>query len=156
MGTPNLKKGDLNPQWILIDATDIVLGRLAAYAANVLRGKNKATYTPHMDGGDHVVIINADKIALTGNKADKDEFHWHSGWTGGLKSRTLGQMRAEKPTELVFNAVKRMMGRRNSTALSDLRLTKLHIYAGAEHKHTAQKPVVVDFASLNVKNKRSA
>jgi large subunit ribosomal protein L13 len=152
--TKSLKAAELESKWILIDATDCVLGRLAAYAANILRGKHKPTWTPNMDCGDHVIIINADKVALTGTKADKTKFFWHTGWTGGIKERTLGQMRAEKPEKLVFNAVKRMMGRRTSVALADKRLTKLHVYAGAEHQHNAQKPETVDFAGLNRKNKR--
>lgn len=152
--TKSLKKSELESNWILIDATDCTLGRLAAYAANILRGKHKPTWTPNMDCGDHVIIINADKVALSGTKADKTKFFWHTGWTGGIKSRTLGQMREEKPEQLVFNAVKRMMGRRTAVALANQRLTKLHVYAGAEHAHKAQKPVVVDFASLNRKNKR--
>jgi large subunit ribosomal protein L13 len=107
-----------------------------------------------LDCGDHVIIINASKVALSGHKADKDKYYWHSDWTGSIKERTLGQMRAEKPTMLVKNAVKRMMGRRTAVALADKRLTKLHVYAGAEHKHAAQNPVVIDFAGLNRKNKR--
>ena len=152
--TKSLKKCELDAQWYLIDATDCTLGRLAAYTANILRGKHKPTWTPNMDCGDHVIIINADKVALSGHKADKDRFFWHSLWTGGLKSRTLGQMRSEKPEKLVFNAVKRMMGRRTAVALANQRLTKLHVYAGSEHRHTAQQPTVIDFAGLNRKNKR--
>ena len=153
--TKSLKQSELESKWILIDATNCTLGRLAAYAATVLRGKNKPTYTPNMDCGDHVIIINADKVALSGKKADKTNFFWHSGWIGGIKSRTLGQLREQKPEQLVFNAVKRMMGRRTAVALANKRLTKLHVYAGSEHKHSAQKPIVVDFANMNTKNKRA-
>ena len=152
--TKSLKASELEAKWFLIDATDCTLGRLAAYTANILRGKHKPTWTPNMDCGDHVIIINADKVALSGKKADKTKFFWHTGWTGSLKERTLGQMRSEKPEKLVFNAVKRMMGRRTAVALANKRLTKLHIYTGTEHKHDAQKPTVVDFAGLNRKNKR--
>ena len=152
--TKSLKKCELEAKWYLIDATDCTLGRLAAFTANILRGKNKPTWTPNMDCGDHVIIINASKVALTGHKADKTKFFWHSLWTGSLKERTLGQMRSEKPEKLVTNAVKRMMGRRTAVALANKRLTKLHVYAGSEHKHTAQQPIVIDFASLNRKNKR--
>ena len=109
--TKSLKKCELESKWFLIDATDCTLGRLAAYTANILRGKHKPTWTPNMDCGDHVIIINADKVALSGTKADKTKFFWHSLWTGSLKERTLGQMRSEKPEKLVTNAVKRMMGR---------------------------------------------
>lgn len=152
--TKSLRAKELESKWILIDATGVTLGRLAAYAATVLRGKNKPTFTPNMDCGDHVIIINAEKIALSGQKADKTKFFWHTGWTGSIKERTFGQMRAEKPEQFVFNAVKRMMGRRTSVALADKRLKKLHVYAGPEHKHSAQNPVVVDFANMNPKNKR--
>ena len=154
MATKSLKAAELESSWIIIDATDIVLGRLAAYAATVLRGKNKPTYTPHMDCGDHVIIINADKVALTGRKAERTKFFWHTNWVGGIRERTFGQMRSEKPEKFVFNAVKRMMGRRTSVALANQRLTKLHVYAGPEHKHAAQKPTVVDFGAMNPKNKR--
>lgn len=154
MATKSLKQSELESKWILIDATDIVLGRMAAYAATVLRGKNKPTYTPHMDCGDHVVIINAEKVALTGNKAEKTKFFWHTNWTGNLRERTFGQMREEKPEKFVFNAIKRMMGRRTAVALANKRLTKLHVYAGAEHKHSAQNPTLVDFGAMNPKNKR--
>ena len=146
--TKSLKKCELDAKWYLIDATDCTLGRLAAFTANILRGKNKP------DCGDHVIIINADKVALSGKKADKTKFFWHSLWTGSTKERTLGQMRNEKPEKLVFNAVKRMMGRRTAVALANQRLTKLHVYAGAEHKHAAQNPIVIDFAGMNRKNKR--
>jgi large subunit ribosomal protein L13 len=152
--TKSLKASELESKWFLIDATDCTLGRLAAYTANILRGKHKATWTPNMDCGDHVIIINADKVALSGKKADKTKFFWHTGWTGSLKERTLGQMREEKPEKLVFNAVKRMMGRRTAVALADKRLTKLHVFAGDKHNHEAQKPTVIDFAGLNRKNKR--
>ncbi len=128
VATKSLKGCELESKWYLIDATDCTLGRLAAFTANILRGN--------------------------GHKADKDKFYWHSAWTGSLKERTLGQMREQKPELLVKNAVKRMMGRRTTVALADKRLTKLHVYAGAEHKHSAQNPVVIDFASLNPKNKR--
>jgi large subunit ribosomal protein L13 len=153
--TKSLKQSELKSDWYLIDATDIVLGRLAAHVATLLRGKHKPTYTPHMDCGDNVVIINADKVALTGTKADKTKFFWHTGWIGSTRERTLGQMRAEKPEKLVENAVKRMMGRRHATSLADQRLSKLHVYAGAEHKHAAQKPVAIDFGALNKKNKKA-
>jgi large subunit ribosomal protein L13 len=152
--TKSLKASELHADWYVIDASDIVLGRLAAYAATLLRGKHKPTYTPNMDCGDHVIIINADKVALTGKKADKTKFFWHTGWTGSLKERTMGQMREEKPTQMVTLAVKRMMGRRTSVALANQRLTKLHVFAGAEHKHAAQNPKVIDFGAMNQKNKR--
>lgn len=152
--TKSLKASEVQADWYLIDATNVTLGRLAAYTATLLRGKNKPTFTPHMDCGDHVIIINADKVALSGNKAAGEKFYWHTGWTGGIKERTLGQMREEKPEKFVFNAVKRMMGRRTAVALADKRLTKLHVYAGGEHKHAAQNPQVIDFANMNRKNKR--
>ena len=152
--TKSLKKCELESKWILIDATDIVLGRLAAYVATILRGKHKSTYTPHMNCGDNVIIINAAKVALTGKKAEKTKFFWHTGWTGSLKERTLGQMREEKPVKMVQLAVKRMMGRRTAVSLANDRLAKLHVYAGPNHKHAAQNPTVVDFGAMNSKNKR--
>ncbi|MDR1206912.1 MAG: 50S ribosomal protein L13 [Rickettsiales bacterium] len=152
--TKSLKASELHADWYVIDASDIVLGRLAAFAATLLRGKHKPTFTPNMDCGDHVIIINADKVALTGKKADKTKFFWHTGWTGSLKERTMGQMREEKPTKMIMLAVKRMMGRRTAVALANKRLTKLHIYAGTEHKHSAQNPKVIDFGAMNIKNKR--
>ncbi|MCL2017288.1 MAG: 50S ribosomal protein L13 [Alphaproteobacteria bacterium] len=155
MATKSLKQRELESKWILIDATDIVLGRLAAYVATILRGKHKPTYTPHMDCGDNVIIINAEKIALTGGKAEKTKFFWHTGWVGGIKERTLGKLRQEKPEKLIFNAVKRMIGRRSAVALADKRLGNLYIYAGSEHKHSAQNPTVIDFGAMNSKNKRA-
>ena len=153
--TKSLKACELKSDWYLIDATDIVLGRLAAHVATILRGKNKPTYTPNMDCGDNVVIINADKVALTGTKADKTKFFWHTGWIGSTRSRTLGQMREAKPAKLIENAVRRMMGRRTHVALADKRLAKLHVYAGPSHKHNAQKPIVIDFGAMNKKNKKA-
>ncbi|MDR1027690.1 MAG: 50S ribosomal protein L13 [Rickettsiales bacterium] len=153
--TKSLKQGELKSDWYLIDATDIVLGRLAAHIATILRGKNKPTYTPHMDCGDNVIVVNADKIALTGTKADKTKFYWHTGYVGSTKERTLGQLREDKPEQLITNAVKRMMGRTTRVALADRRLAKLHVYAGAEHKHAGQNPTTIDFAALNKKNKRA-
>jgi large subunit ribosomal protein L13 len=152
--TKSLKAKELCQEWYLIDASGVTLGRLAAYVATLLRGKHKPTYTPNMDCGDHVIIINADKVALSGKKADNEKFYWHTTWIGGIKERTLGQMREEKPEQLVFNAVKRMMGRRTAVALANKRLTHLHVFAGAQHKHTAQNPKVIDFANMNRKNKR--
>ena len=150
-----VKMGESKSDWYLIDANDIVLGRLAAHAATILRGKNKPTYTPHMDVGDNVIIINADKVALTGHKADQKKYFWHTGYTGHIRERTFGKMREEKPAELIKNAVKRMMGRRNATSLADKRLAKLYVYAGASHRHAAQQPKVIDFGAMNSKNKRS-
>jgi len=155
MATKSLKACELESKWFVIDASDIVLGRLASYVATILRGKTKPTFTPNMDCGDHVIIINADKIALTGKKAEKTKFFWHTGWIGGIKERTMGKMREEKPVKMVELAVKRMMGRRTAVALADKRLKKLHVYAGAEHKHSAQNPTVIDFGAMNAKNKRA-
>ncbi|MDR2769995.1 MAG: 50S ribosomal protein L13 [Rickettsiales bacterium] len=152
--TKSLKAGELKSDWHLIDATDIVLGRLAAHVAMLLRGKHKPTYTAHMDCGDNVVIINAGKVALTGNKAAKTKFFWHTNWIGGIRERTLGQMREEKPAKLVENAVKRMLAHRHHVALVQKQMAKLHVYAGPEHKHAAQKPVPLDFGGMNAKNKR--
>src|SRR5574344_872723 len=129
MKTYSAKPLEVERKWYLIDAEGKTLGRLAVQIANLLRGKHKPQYTPHMDGGDNVIVVNASKIALTGRKADRESFYWHSGFPGGIKSRTKGELLANKPEELLFNAVKRMMGRTRSSALADQRLTKLHIYA---------------------------
>ena len=153
--TKSLSHKDLRSDWWLIDAENIVLGRLAAFVATILRGKNKPTYTPNVDSGDHVIIINADKIALTGTKADKTKFFWHTGYIGSIHERTLGQLRKEKPEKLVKNAVKRMLAHRNSSALASKHIAKLHIFAGNKHKHAAQNPVTIDFGALNKKNKKA-
>lgn len=139
---------------MVIDAEDIVLGRLAVVIANRIRGKHKPMFTPHMDTGDHVVVINADKVKLTGRKEDGKIYYRHTGYPGGIKARTAAQIRAGKrPDLLIRKAVQRMVPR---GPLGREQLRKLHVYTGAEHPHEAQKPDVLDVAALNPKNKRSS
>ncbi|WP_328388241.1 50S ribosomal protein L13 [Nocardia sp. NBC_00416] len=138
MPTYSPKAGDVTRQWYVIDATDVVLGRLAVHAANLLRGKHKPTYAPHMDGGDFVIIINADKVAISGNKRQNKLIHHHSGHPGGLKSRTVGQVLETRPDRLVEKAVKGMIPKNK---LGSAIAGKLKVYAGPTHPHAAQQPV---------------
>ena len=140
--------------WVVIDATDVVVGRLASYVAKRLRGKHRADFTPHIDTGDHVVIINADKVKFTGRKMTDKVYYRHTGYPGGIKSRTAGTILGGKhPERVVAKAVERMISR---NPLGRQQLKKLHIYKGAEHPHQAQNPEVLDGAAMNPKNKRSA
>jgi large subunit ribosomal protein L13 len=132
------KAGDVTRTWHVIDASDVVLGRLAVQAATLLRGKHKPTYTPNVDGGDYVIIINADKVAISGNKLDGKLLYRHSGHPGGLKSRTVGEVLESRPDRLVENAIKGMIPH---TKLGRAIIGKLHVYAGPNHPHAAQKPV---------------
>ena len=132
----------INREWYVVDATDQTLGRLAAQVANVLRGKNKPTYTPHIDTGDYVVIINAEKIKVTGKKLDQKIYYNHSGYVGGMKETTLREMLAKKPEEVVRKAVKGMLPK---GPLGREMITKLHVYAGPEHKQQAQQPKELKF-----------
>ncbi|ADG96830.1 ribosomal protein L13 [Segniliparus rotundus DSM 44985] len=132
------KAADLNHQWHVIDATDVVLGRLAVTAATLLRGKHKPTYAPHLDNGDFVVIVNAGKVALTGNKRADKLVHRHSGHPGGLKTRSIGQLLDSDPRRVVEKAVKGMIPRNKLGRAVE---RKLKVYAGPEHPHQAQQPV---------------
>ncbi|MCB1592370.1 MAG: 50S ribosomal protein L13 [Alphaproteobacteria bacterium] len=154
MKTYSAKPADIEKKWILIDAENLVLGRLATVVAMRLRGKHKPTFTPHMDCGDNVIIINAEKVRLTGNKREDDVYYWHTGHPGGIKQRTKAQMLDGKfPERVIENAVERMLpkGPLGRTVFKNLR-----VYAGAEHPHAAQNPEVLDVAALNAKNKRTA
>jgi large subunit ribosomal protein L13 len=131
------KAGDVTRQWLVIDATDVVLGRLASQVAVLLRGKHKATFAPHVDTGDFVVIINADKVALTGAKLEQKRAYRHSGYPGGLKSRTYAEMLDKHPAKAVEKAVRGMLPK---NSIGRAQLGKLKVYAGAEHPHQAQKP----------------
>ena len=132
----------INREWYVVDATDQTLGRLAAQVASVLRGKNKPTYTPHIETGDYVVIINAEKIKVTGKKLDQKIYYNHSGYVGGMKETTLREMLAKKPEEVVRKAVKGMLPK---GPLGREMITKLHVYAGPEHKQQAQQPKELKF-----------
>ncbi|MBB5514882.1 large subunit ribosomal protein L13 [Rubricella aquisinus] len=154
MKTFSAKPADIEKKWIIVDAEGIVLGRLASIVAMRLRGKHKATFTPHMDMGDNVIIINADKVQLTGNKRADKNYYWHTGHPGGIKSRTAGQiLEGQFPTRVVEKAVQRMLP---GGPLSRQQMKNLRIYAGAEHPHAAQEPEVLDVKSMNPKNTRSA
>lgn len=154
MKTYNLKPTDIDKKWILVDADGVVLGRLAATLANILRGKNKPTFTPHMDCGDHVIVVNAEKVKLTGNKRRDDKFYWHTGYPGGIKERSKGQILDGRfPERVIMKAVERMIPR---GPLGRKQMTHLKVYKGPAHPHEAQQPAVLDFAALNPKNKRSA
>ena len=151
--TAALKPADVEKKWIVIDAEDAVLGRLAAYIAMRLRGKHLPTYTPHVDSGDYIVVINADKIHLTGKK-ENEIFYWHTGHPGGVKQRTLGQLLNGKyPERVLTKAVERMLPK--ESPLARAQLTHLRVFAGPEHTHEAQQPEVIDFKSRNTKNVRS-
>ncbi|WP_421704439.1 50S ribosomal protein L13 [Aliiroseovarius sp.] len=152
MKTFSATPADIDKKWILIDAEGVVLGRLATIVATRLRGKHKATFTPHMDMGDNVIIINADKVQLTGKKRTDKVHYWHTGYPGGIKSRTAGQiLEGEHPTRLVTKAVQRMLP---GGPLSREQLRNLRVYAGSEHPHEAQQPEVLDVKAMNPKNAR--
>ncbi len=154
MKTYSATKADIEKKWILIDAEGVVLGRLASIVAMRLRGKHKATYTPHMDMGDNVIVINADKIQLTGNKRQDKVYYWHTGHPGGIKSRTAGQiLEGRFPERVVEKAVQRMLPK---GPLGRRQLKNLRVYAGPEHPHAAQNPEVLDVKAMNPKNTRSA
>ncbi|ASR02472.1 MULTISPECIES: 50S ribosomal protein L13 [Gordonia] len=138
MPTYTPKAGDITRTWHVIDATDVVLGRLAVQTANLLRGKHKPTYAPHMDGGDFVIIINAEKVALTSNKAERKLNYTHSGHPGGLKSRTTAELLETFPERVIEKAVKGMLP---SNKLGRAMASKLKVYAGPNHPHAAQRPV---------------
>lgn len=137
MKTYYAKPSEVEHAWVLIDAEEQVLGRVATKAAHILKGKHKPTYTPHIDTGDYVVIINADKIRLTGNKASAKEYFRHSGFPGGLKSETFGEAMAKHPERVIEHAVKGMLPK---NTLGRAMGKKLKVYAGAEHPHMAQQP----------------
>jgi len=150
--TLSLKPAEVNKGWVLIDAEGLVLGRLAVIIANRLRGKHKPQFTPHVDCGDNVVVVNADKVVLTGKKAEQSIFYYHTGYPGGIKGRSQGQILAGKfPGRVLEKAVERMITR---GPLARAQMKHLYVYAGAEHPHAGQAPAVLDVGSLNRKNKR--
>ena len=152
MKTFSAKPSDIEKKWIVVDAEGLVLGRLASVLAMRLRGKHKPSFTPHMDTGDYVVVINAEKVVLTGNKREDTRFYWHTGYPGGIKSRTRAELLDGKhPERVIMKAVERMLpeGPMGRKVLGNMR-----VYAGSEHPHAAQNPEVLDVAALNPKNKR--
>jgi large subunit ribosomal protein L13 len=128
---------DVKREWVVIDATDVVLGRLASHAAAILRGKHKSTFAPHMDMGDFVIIVNAEKVALTGQKLEKKKAYRHSGYPGGLTATTYVEMLEKHPTRAVEKAIRGMLPK---NSLGRAQIKKLKVYAGAEHPHAAQQP----------------
>ena len=154
MSTYSAKASEIKKDWVLIDAEGLVVGRLAAVIATRLRGKHKPTYTPHMDCGDNVVVINAEKVVLTGNKMKGKIFHYHTGYPGGIKDRVVGKILTGKhPERVLEKAVERMLP---GGVLGRKQLSHLFVYAGKEHKQAAQQPKALDVKSMNPKNVRRA
>ncbi len=152
MKTFSIKPADVQKKWYVINAEGLVLGRLASFIAKRLRGKHLPTFTPHVDCGDNIIVINADKIVLTGNKLDDKKFYWHTGHPGGIKERTVSQIiNGRFPERVITKAVERMISR---GPLARKIMTNLKVYKGTEHPHAAQSPELLDFASMNTKNKR--
>ena len=148
--TDFIKKNELKNEWLLIDAENLVVGRLAAYISMVLRGKNKTQYTPHMDNGDFIVVTNIEKIKFTGKKFNNKKYYRHTNFPGGLKSTTPSLLLNKKPEEILKLAVKRMLP---SGPLGKKQLSKLKVYKGKAHPHESQNPKIVDFGKINSKNK---
>jgi large subunit ribosomal protein L13 len=153
MKTYTATPATIEKKWLLIDADGLVLGRLAAIIADRLRGKHKPTYTPNMDCGDHIIVVNAEKVALTGNKRRDSIFHWYTGYPGGIKERSKGAiLEGKHPERVIEKAVERMMPR---GPLGRRMMGHLRVYAGPGHEHEAQQPQKLDVAAMNPKNKRA-
>ena len=149
--TRSLKPAEVQKGWVVVDADGLVLGRLAAIVATRLRGKHKPQFTPHVDCGDHVVVVNADKVRVTGNKAEQSVFYWHTGYPGGIKGRSARQrLESRFPERVVEKAVERMITR---GPLGRRQMKNLHVYPGPEHPHGGQQPAALDVAAMNRKNK---
>lgn len=152
MKTFSIKAADIKKNWHIVDAEGLILGRLASILANVLRGKHKPEYTPHMDCGDHVIVINADRIVLTGAKLDRKKYYWHTGHPGGIKERTMKEiLGSAHPERVILKAVERMIPK---GPLGRRQLKNLYVYGGEVHPHAAQTPVPLNIADRNPKNKR--
>ena len=150
--TVSIKPAEVTKGWVLIDAEGVVLGRLAVVIANRLRGKHKQQFTPHVDCGVNVVVVNAAKIRVTGNKAEQAVFYYHTGYPGGIKGRSIRQrLESKHPEAVLEKAVERMITR---GPLQRKQMKHLHVYAGSDHPHDGQQPKVLDVAALNPKNKR--
>ena len=153
MKTFSAKPHEVKRDWFVVDGTDKVLGRLAAEVARRLRGKHKAIYTPHVDTGDFIVVVNVEKLRVTGNKAQDKKYYRHSGYPGGIYETNFTKLQQRFPERVLEKAVERMLPR---GPLARKQLGNLRVYAGPEHKHEAQNPTVLDIAKLNAKNSRSA
>ena len=152
MRTYSAKPADVDRKWYVIDADGVVLGRLASVVATRLRGKHRPIYTPHIDCGDNIVVVNADKVRLTGRKREDKVYYWHTGYPGGIKQRTVAQvLDGKNPERVVTKAVERMIPR---SPLGRQMMRKLRVYTGADHPHEAQQPEILDVAAMNPKNKR--
>ena len=150
--TFSAKPTDIQKKWIVVDAEGVVLGRLASIIASYLRGKHKTIYTPHMYCGDNIIVVNAAKVKLTGNKFEDKKFYWHTGYPGGVKVRTIRQLiEGNHPERVITNAVRRMIPRE---PLGRQQMRNLRVYAGAEHPHGGSNPETLDVAAMNPKNKR--
>lgn len=150
MNTFSIKACQVKKNWILIDAENLVLGRLSSVIAAILRGKNKPEFTPSMDCGDNVIVINAEKVKVTGKKLEQSVFYWHTGYPGGLKEEVLKKtLTGRFPERAIMRAVERMLPK---NALGKQILTNLRVYKGDQHPHTAQNPIVLDVAKMNIKN----
>ena len=153
MKTYSARPADVEKKWVVIDAQNLVVGRLATLVAMRLRGKHKPTYTPHVDMGDNVIVINAEKVVLTGRKLDNKKYYWHTGYPGGIKERTARKIiEGRFPERIVEKAVERMIPR---GPLGRRQLGNLKVYAGTEHPHQAQQPEPLDVAALSKKNSRN-
>jgi large subunit ribosomal protein L13 len=151
--TPSLKPAEVSKAWVLIDADGLVLGRLAVIIADRLRGKHKAQFTPHVDCGDNVVVVNAEKVRVTGNKADQSMFYYHTGYPGGIKGRTVRQrLESKRPEQVIEKAVERMITR---GPLMRQQMKHLHVYKGGDHPHAGQAPQALDVRAMNRKNART-
>ena len=152
MRTYSAKPSEIEKKWWLIDAEDLVLGRLATIVAMYLRGKHKPTFTPHMDCGDNIIIVNAEKIKLTGAKRTAKTYYWHTGYPGGIKSKTADKiLDGEHPERVIQKAVQRMITR---GPLGRVQMGNLKVYAGITHPHEAQQTTILDVGAMNSKNKR--
>jgi large subunit ribosomal protein L13 len=152
MKTYSAKPSEVEKKWFVVDAEGVVLGRLASVIALRLRGKHKPIYTPHIDTGDNIIVINAEKVRLTGRKREQDVFYWHTGYPGGIKGKSKGAiLDGRHPERVVHKAVERMVPR---GPLGRQVMGNLKVYAGTEHPHGAQQPEVLDIAAMNPKNKR--
>jgi large subunit ribosomal protein L13 len=152
MKTHSIRPAEVERKWHLIDAEGLVLGRLAVLIAQLLRGKNKTCFTPHIDCGDYIVVVNAEKVQLTGRKRENELFYWHTGYPGGIKHRSFAErLEGKNPERVIIKAVERMIPR---GPLGRSQMRKLHVYVGPNHPHAAQQPAALDVGAINPKNRK--